>query len=110
MSSKVHPSVLARRQWKKFGDSASLPPGPDANSTSFAETVHLNLSFNLSANAQSEAQQDEDPLKKAANLSILCRICKGNHFSSKCPYKDTYQPLDVISSTLEQVKESGLVF
>jgi translation initiation factor 3 subunit G len=34
----------------------------------------------------------------------MCRICKGEHFTSKCPYKDTLQPLDEITSSLEAVK------
>lgn len=36
----------------------------------------------------------------------MCRICKGEHFTSKCPYKDTLQPLDEIASTLESVKQA----
>lgn len=34
----------------------------------------------------------------------MCRICKGEHFTSKCPYKDTLQPLDEIANSLEAVK------
>lgn len=34
----------------------------------------------------------------------MCRICKGEHFTSKCPYKDTLQPLDELASSLEAVK------
>jgi translation initiation factor 3 subunit G len=96
----VHPSVLQRRQWTKFGDSASLPPGPDPNTTSYAESVYLKLSFGLVDSVE------EEPSQKPTSIGILCRICKGKHFSAKCPYKDTYQPLDVIQSTIEQVKES----
>jgi translation initiation factor 3 subunit G len=100
----VHPSVAKRRNIKKFGDSANLPSGPDSNTTSLDEVRYLKLSFGMQENKVVE--EEVDPLKKAASVGILCRICKGNHFSSKCPYKDTYQPLDVIQSTIDQVKES----
>lgn len=38
---------------------------------------------------------------------ILCRICKGDHFTTKCPYKDTLQPLDELNKDLEATKEAG---
>ena len=40
---------------------------------------------------QTLEQQDDDPLKKlaATNKMVSCRYCKGEHWSSKCPYKDT---------------------
>lgn len=96
---KVHPSVLERRKWKKFGDSAGLESGPDANSTSLGENVFMQW---ISSN---QAQQEQVETQKVS-LSILCRICKGNHFSSKCPYKDTYSPLDSLQNTLDNAKES----
>ena len=37
----------------------------------------------------------------------MCRICKGEHFTSKCPYKDTLQPLDEIANSIENVKNEG---
>lgn len=101
---KVHPSVALRRAWSKFGDSAGLAPGPDANSTSLAETVALILSCGISNNPSAEEPAETE--KKPQNISILCRICKGNHFTTKCPFKDTYQPLDVVQSSLESAKES----
>jgi len=27
----------------------------------------------------------------------MCRICKGDHWTTKCPFKDTHQPLDEIA-------------
>jgi translation initiation factor 3 subunit G len=73
--------------------------------------VYLQLSFGLKAPTDDEdssnptqSQQQQDALKKVANVSILCRICKGNHFSSKCPFKDTHKPLDEIQSSIEQAK------
>lgn len=35
-----------------------------------------------------------EQVKKRQNQNISCRICKGDHWTPKCPYKDTLQPLD----------------
>ena len=46
-------------------------------------------------------QQDDDPFKKLQNQKniVQCRICKGDHWTLKCPYKDTLEPLQ------QQLKE-----
>ena len=46
-------------------------------------------------------QQDDDPLRKLQNQKniVQCRICKGDHWTLKCPYKDTLEPLQ------QQLKE-----
>jgi len=44
----------------------------------------------------------DDPLKKLGQSTqkiVQCRICKGDHWTTKCPYKDR---LEVIQA---QVKE-----
>lgn len=33
-------------------------------------------------------------LNKAGAGKVLCRLCKGDHFTAKCPYKDTLAGLD----------------
>lgn len=42
--------------------------------------------------SQTLEQQSDDPLKKLRDQSkgmVTCRICKGDHWTSKCPYKDS---------------------
>lgn len=50
------------------------------------------LSFLLQdLNAQ---DQDEDPMNKLKGQKIVsCRICKGDHWTTRCPYKDTLGPM-----------------
>lgn len=31
---------------------------------------------------------------KLLQKKVACRICKGDHFTARCPFKDTLQPLD----------------
>ena len=58
-----------------------------------------------------ESTEESDINKKKAALAgkkILCRICKADHFTIQCPYKDTLQPLDELSKDLEAAnKEAG---
>ncbi len=87
----------------KFGECKGLPAGPDSNSTSIGDEVFLKLS----ANAKDLDEPEEDPLKKSIQLGsskIVCRICKGDHWTTKCPFKDTHQPVNEIIAA----KQAGI--
>ena len=50
-------------------------------------------------------QRDDDPLKKLKEQQkgmVTCRICKGDHWTTKCPYKDTLGP-----TTIKELEESA---
>ena len=50
--------------------------------------------------------QDDDPLKKLQGAKIVkCRVCKGDHWTTKCPYKDSLQPLQQ-----KEQEEKGLLY
>jgi len=92
---KVHlsKSIAKRKMWKKFGAAATDPPGPNPSNTIVAEEVFMQFVLNKD-NEQQKAEEEDDPLKKLKNQKIVsCRICKGDHWTTKCPYKDTLQPL-----------------
>ena len=60
----------------------------------------------MKALACSLEQQTDDPLKKLKEQSkgmVTCRICKGDHWTSKCPYKDTLGP-----ATIKELEEQGI--
>ncbi|XP_039184280.1 eukaryotic translation initiation factor 3 subunit G-like [Crotalus tigris] len=39
-------------------------------------------------------QEEEDPMNKLTGQKIVsCRICKGDHWTTRCPYKDTLGPM-----------------
>lgn len=90
----VNPRVAARKKWPKFGLSANDPPGPAADTTSVGE----NIIFRPSANWKQDAQKEEqDPNAQAMkdklrSSKVKCRICSGEHFTARCPYKDTMAP------------------
>ncbi|XP_059150986.1 eukaryotic translation initiation factor 3 subunit G-like isoform X2 [Physella acuta] len=83
-------SIAMRKTWKKFGAAAGDPPGPNPSNTILTEEVFMQFV----QNKETPAPEEEDPLNKLKNQKIVsCRICKGDHWTTKCPYKDTLQPL-----------------
>lgn len=87
----VNPRVAERKHWAKFGLDKTKPPGPQTDTTSVAE----NIVFRPVANWKASTEDKSDAEKKKAELKqakIKCRICSGDHFTTKCPFKDTMAP------------------
>uniref|UniRef100_I3IZF4 Eukaryotic translation initiation factor 3 subunit G n=1 Tax=Oreochromis niloticus TaxID=8128 RepID=I3IZF4_ORENI len=80
------------QNWKKFGNSEYDAPGPNVATTTVSDDVFMTfISSKEDLNAQ---DQDEDPMNKLKGQKIVsCRICKGDHWTTRCPYKDTLGPM-----------------
>lgn len=87
---KVHPLIAQRKNWAKYGKEKSTLPGPDTRTTQLGEKVELKLGTSWK---EIEKQEDEEKEEQKAQLvstqRIKCRTCGGDHFTSKCPFKDT---------------------
>lgn len=86
--STVDPVVAARKSWAKFGADRGKPVGPDRATTTVGENVGLKLIAG-GQKTEPEAEAESDLKKQLENKKIMCRLCKGAHFTSKCPYRDT---------------------
>ncbi|KAJ6103725.1 hypothetical protein N7486_003947 [Penicillium sp. IBT 16267x] len=93
----VNPQVAERRSWPKFGLEKGHPPGPTFDTTSVGENMVFRPSINWKAQAK-EAEKDggekgsmKDQLK---DKKVKCRICSGEHFTARCPFKDTMAPVE----------------
>ncbi|KXX79321.1 Eukaryotic translation initiation factor 3 subunit G [Madurella mycetomatis] len=91
----VNPRVAERKRWAKFGASAKDPAGPALDTTSVGENIIFRPSINWRKDAKDEskdpnAQAMKDKLK---DKKVKCRICNGEHFTARCPYKDTMAPI-----------------
>ncbi|KEY71418.1 hypothetical protein S7711_05680 [Stachybotrys chartarum IBT 7711] len=91
----VNPRVADRKTWSKFGLSAKDPKGPAPDTTSVGENIIFRPSVNWRKDAKDEtadpnAQAMKDKLK---DKQVKCRICNGEHFTARCPYKDTMAPV-----------------
>jgi len=85
----VNPAIAERKKWMRFGDEKDNKiVGPDTRTTQFGEEIKFGLS------ASSKKDEEEEKKSKAKESStkvqtLKCRTCGGNHFTSKCPFKDT---------------------
>lgn len=98
---RVPKAVAQRKKWVKFGDVAGEGEGPNRANTQIADEVFLTLT----TNREELEQRDDDPLKKLKEQQkgmVTCRICKGDHWTTKCPYKDTLGP-----TTIKELEESA---
>ena len=90
---EVNHRVAERRNWAKFGLENKRAVGPQSDTT----TVGENIEFKPRANYKStQAVEEKDVFAnqkaKLKEAKIKCRICGGEHWTSKCPYKDTMAP------------------
>lgn len=61
--------------------------GPSQKTTSVSESISFQLGL------KTVKQEEAEPVKEAVGGgSLKCRICKGDHFTSKCPMKDMLAP------------------
>lgn len=84
---KLSPAVLRRRQLKKFGD--ALGQNASENLT-VVSTEEIFLERTRPAGAP-KTEEKPSELATLGNASlIVCRTCgkKGDHWTSKCPFKD----------------------
>ncbi|KAN0086373.1 Eukaryotic translation initiation factor 3 subunit G domain containing protein [Elaphomyces granulatus] len=92
----VNPEVAERRAWPKFGVEKGHPAGPSFDTTSVGENIIFRPSVNWKAQAKEAEKTGEkggikDQLK---DKKVKCRICSGEHFTARCPFKDTMAPVD----------------
>jgi translation initiation factor 3 subunit G len=88
----VNPRVAERKHWEKFGSEKGKAAGPQTDTTSIAENIVFRPSVNWKANQQEEANPLDQKKASLKESKIKCRICGGEHWTSKCPFKDTMAP------------------
>lgn len=95
IKNKVNPRVAERRTWAKFGAAAKDSQGPQSDTTSVGENIELYPRIGYKA-AEKEDQGGAADLEKKKdalkNATVKCRICNGEHFTARCPFKGTMAP------------------
>lgn len=89
----MNPRVAERKQWSKFGLSAKDSPGPDSSTTSIGENIIFRPSVNWRKDAKEEKTEAGIMKDKLKDKKVKCRICNGEHFTARCPFKDTMAPV-----------------
>ncbi|KAB7495557.1 Eukaryotic translation initiation factor 3 subunit G [Armadillidium nasatum] len=99
---RVAKSIAQRKTWKKFGLSENDKPGPNPATTIGAEEVQMQF-----LSSKDEDPSESDDLKKklidSQKGQVKCRLCKEDHWTKQCPYKDKLEPLR--SSLMDDEKD-----
>ena len=91
----VPKAVAARKALPKFGGSRGDRPGPNPATTIVsADEIDMVFTYNKDENEKEEGEKSAlDVLKSQSKGVVKCRICKEDHWTTNCPYKDTLGPL-----------------
>ncbi|CZR62439.1 probable Eukaryotic translation initiation factor 3 subunit G [Phialocephala subalpina] len=89
----VNPRVAERKSWAKFGLSQKDAPGPATDTTSVGENIIFRPSTNWRKDAKEEKTEVGSMKDKLKDKKVKCRICNGEHFTARCPFKDTMAPV-----------------
>lgn len=110
----VNPRVAERKKWAKFGLSANDGNGPAHDTTSVGENIIFRPSANWKQEAKDEAKDPnaQSMKEKLKDKTVQCRICRGEHFTARCPYKETMAPVgetaDVAAGMGDEPTAGGL--
>ncbi|ROT84476.1 eukaryotic translation initiation factor 3 subunit G isoform X1 [Penaeus vannamei] len=89
---RVARTIAERKTWRKYGLSKNDKPGPNPATTITAEDVFMHFLSN-----KDEEQNEQEEIKKKLldqqKGQVKCRLCKEDHWTKQCPYKDKLEPL-----------------
>ncbi|KAF2353827.1 Eukaryotic translation initiation factor 3 subunit G [Trinorchestia longiramus] len=89
---QVPKAIALRKGWKKYGQSVNDPPGPNSATTIVAEDVTMQF-----VTVKDEEEAEKDDVKKKlldqAKGQVKCRLCREDHWTKLCPYKEQLDPL-----------------
>jgi len=81
----VNHKVAERKAWAKFGAEKGSKPGPDNATTTVGENVMLKMHAGAKV---AETEQQDQTKSLAMGKKVKCRLCQGEHFTTKCPYRE----------------------
>ena len=104
----VSKAVARRKALHKFGMSHNDRQGPDPATTVVSEEINMNFIANKDeADKEMGEESTLDIIRKSTKGIVRCRICKDDHWTSNCPYKDTLGPLSETLNGGEKEDDTG---
>lgn len=105
---RENPRVAERRAWDKMGIEAGRAPGPHPDTTTLGENIIFRPQVGFkSGGAQEKAPEEDKKAEALKKMQIKCRICSGDHFTTKCPFKDTMAPTGEDASPVDMDAITG---
>lgn len=89
----VNPQVAERRAWAKFGLEKNNPAGPSFETTSVGENIIFRPSVTWKKDDKDQKPAADSVKAQLKDKKVKCRICDGEHFTARCPFKDTMAPV-----------------
>jgi len=92
----VSKAIAKRKALPKFGMSRDHGPGPNPQTTVVTEEINMNFIANKEEADREPGEESlkDKLLKGGGNRGVVkCRICKEDHWTTNCPYKDTLGPM-----------------
>lgn len=89
----VNPRVAERRAWPKFGLEKGHATGPSFDTTTVGENIIFRPSVTWKKDGKEEKPEKDSMKDKLKDKKVKCRICDGEHFTARCPFKDTMAPM-----------------
>lgn len=105
---QVPKSVAQRKALPKFGMSRNDRPGPDPATTIVTDEIFMNFIHNKEEHEKDEEKSALDRLMETSKGGVVrCRICKEDHWTTMCPYKDKIGLLKDLPGGLDDEKGVG---
>lgn len=94
---KANKSMAERKRWKKFGAASRHGAGPEKSTTTVGENIVLKMTSNIDElDTADDVASGDKVASKLKDKKISCRLCKGEHWTTQCPYKDNIAALEAI--------------
>lgn len=99
--------MAERKGWSKFGLSQKDSAGPATDTTSVGENIIFRPSTNWRKDAKEEKTEPGSVKEQLKDKKVKCRICNGEHYTMKCPFKDTMAPAGEDGATADVAAGAG---
>ncbi|KAI0463124.1 hypothetical protein LJB42_003142 [Komagataella kurtzmanii] len=85
---EVVPAVAQRRKWSRFGEEKdNTAVGPDTRTTMLDDPI--DVQFGEEARKRKEEEVKKRKQTEVTKSLVVCRLCQGDHFTTKCPFIGT---------------------
>lgn len=105
---KVPKTIAERKEWEKFGDSQNDPLGVHSATTVVSDEVLMQFLNNTGLSNSDNMNNAQRVESGPTSVPVKCRLCKGDHWSAKCPHKDILEKADNNTSSSQAYRPPAI--